>query len=386
MTGSYRFGIEEEYFLADAMTRGTRRKIAKGFIEACKRAFPEEVQPEMLQSQIEVATPPCEDMAEARRLLAQLRGGLGDVARDHGLMLVAAGTHPTAMWAHQRATDAERYGKLMHDLQMLGSRNIVCGLHVHVEVPDPERRVDLMARIMPYMPLLLALSTSSPFWQARRTGLLGYRLAAYRELPRTWLPEIFDGEADYRRYIDTLVAAGAIENESFVWWVVRPSRQYPTLELRVADSCTRLDDAIAIAALYRALVRHLDRHPTVNAGLSGASRAIIGENCWRAQRYGVHGSFVDEHARCARSVGETLEAVIAMVERDAAALGCLNEVRSARAIITRGTSADRQLALYMEARGRGLDRHTALVGVIDWLARETVAGHVVEAPRLAAVV
>ncbi|MDJ1160228.1 carboxylate-amine ligase [Chelatococcus sp. SYSU_G07232] len=385
MTGSYRFGIEEEYFISDAITRGTRRKIKRCFFESCKNRFPDEVQLEMLQSQIEVATPPCEDMADARQRLAELRAGLGAIARDHGLVLIAAGTHPTAMWAHQRATEAARYDKLMRDLQMLGSRNIVCGLHVHVEVPDPSRRVDLMTRCLPYMPLLLALSTSSPFWQAQRTGLLGYRLAAYRELPRTWLPDLFAGQEDYDRYVETLVSAGAIDNASFVWWVVRPSLQHPTLELRVADSCTHLDDAIAIAALYRALVRHLDRNPSVNAGMTGASRAIIAENCWRAQRYGVHGSFVDERTRSARSVGETLDAVIAMLADDARALGCLREVQCARTIVARGTSADRQLALYMEARGRGLDRHAALLGVVDWLALETVGTATVEPRVLAAV-
>ncbi len=371
MSGDYRFGIEEEYFLSDAVTRGTRRKATKSFMDACARTFPDEVQREMLQSQIEVATAPCHEMGEARGALATLRGGIAGIAREHGLMLLASGTHPTAVWTQQRATEAARYGKLMRDLQMLGSRNLVCGMHVHVEVPDLARRVDLMNRMLPFMPLLLALSTSSPFWQARRTGLMGYRLAAYRELPRTGLPELFDGLADYQRYIDTLVSAGAIDDSSFVWWVVRPSLKHPTLELRVADSCTRLDDAIAIAALYRTLVRHLDRNPAVNARLTGASRAIVAENCWRAQRYGVHGSFVDEASRSALTVAQTLDDAIDLVAGDAAALDCDAEVASARDILARGTSADRQLTLYTEARGRGLDRHNALVGVVDWLAAET---------------
>ena len=285
---------------------------------------------------------------------------------------MAAGTHPLAAWTRQRATAQARYGKLMHDLQMLGSRNMVCGLHVHVEVPDISARVDLMNRALPFMPLILALSTSSPFWQAQRTGLLGYRLAAYREMPRTGLPELFESAADYDRYIETLVAARAIEDSSYVWWVIRPSRKHPTLELRVADSCTRLDDTLALAALYRCLVRRLARDQNLNAGLTGASRAIVGENCWRAQRYGIHGSFVDEASRSAKPVAQVLDETLALVMDDAAALGCVPEVEATRAILARGTSADRQLALHTEALGRGLPNREALASVVDWLSAETV--------------
>jgi glutamate---cysteine ligase / carboxylate-amine ligase len=264
-----------------------------------------------------------------------------------------------------------RYGKVLHDLQMIGSRTVVCGMHVHVELPDLTERVDVMNRIMPYLPLLLALSTSSPFWQGQRTGLLGYRLAAYRELPRTFLPDLFDGAADYERYVDTLVAARAIEDSSFVWWVIRPSRKHPTLELRVADSCTRIEDSVAIAALYRCLVRRLSLDKRINAHLTGASRAIVAENCWRAQRYGIHGSFVDEESRSARPVRDVLTEVLALVAEDARALGCETELDFARWILARGTSADQQLAIHTEAVGRGLANRDALVGVVDWLAAET---------------
>jgi carboxylate-amine ligase len=367
----YSFGIEEEYFLADAATRGTRRRLSKRFFAACRKAFPDEVQQEMLQSQIEVASTPFNDFTAARARLAQMRCGLADIARAHGMLLLAASTHPMAVWAEQSITDAPRYEKLLDDLRMIGSRNIVCGMHVHVEV-EAGRRVDIMNRMIPFLPLLLALSTSSPFWQAHPTGLLGYRLAAYREMPRTGLPELFAGEAEYRRYVDTLTSAGAIENASFVWWALRPSLKHPTLELRVADVCTTLDDAIAVAALYRALVRHLDRNPALNASMSGVSRGIAAENIWRAQRYGVHSSFVDEPTRQAKSVAGALEAVIATVAGDARALGCETEIASARTIAERGTSADRQMALYRAARERGLDRKSALTAVVDWIAAETV--------------
>jgi glutamate---cysteine ligase / carboxylate-amine ligase len=250
-------------------------------------------------------------------------------------------------------------------------------MHVHVEVPDLAARVDIMNRVQPYLPLLLALSTSSPFWQAQRTGLLGYRLAAYRELPRTGLPDLFDGAEDYQRYIDTLVAARAIENSSYVWWVIRPSLKHPTLELRVADSCTRLDDTIAIAALYRCLVRHLSLDLKLNAGQTGASRAINDENSWRAMRYGIHGSFVDEKTRSAKPLREILDEVLDMIADDARELGCEREVDLARWIVARGTSADRQLTLYTEALGRGLSSRDALAGVVDWLCAETMGDPVV---------
>jgi carboxylate-amine ligase len=326
----------------------------------------------MLEPQVEVSTPPCLEFSEAREHLTSLRASLGDMAREHGLSVMASGTHPLAVWARVRPNGQSRYGKVMHDLQMIGSRTIVCGMHVHVEVPDLAARVDIMNRMQPYLPLLLALSTSSPFWQAQRTGLLGYRLSAYRELPRTGLPDLFEGAEDYQRYIDTLVAARAIEDSSYVWWVIRPSLKHPTLELRVADSCTRVDDTLAIAALYRCLVRRLSLDPALNAGRTGASRAITDENCWRAQRYGIHGSFVDETSRSAKSVGTVLEETIDLVADDARALGCARELDLARWIVARGTSADQQLTLYTEGLGRGLSNRDALAGVVDWLAAETV--------------
>ena len=371
MSGDYRFGIEEEYFVNDAVKRDVARSRIAEFFADCREHIAEAVDREMLEPQVEVATPPGLDFGAAREHLRGLRASLGEVARRQGLSIMASGTHPIAVWARVRPTNQPRYGKVMHDLQMLGSRTVLCGMHVHVEVPDPNQRVDLMNRMQPYLPLLLALSTSSPFWQTHRTGLLGYRLAAFRELPRTGLPDLFHDHADYQRYIDTLVAARAIENSSYVWWIIRPSLKYPTLELRVADSCTRVEDTIAIAALYRCLVRHLVNDPALNRAQTGASRAIVEENCWRAQRYGIHGSFVDEATRSAKPLGQVLNEVLDMVEDDALALGCRGELDLARWILARGTSADQQLNLYTEGLGRGLSNRDALAGVVDWLSAET---------------
>jgi glutamate---cysteine ligase / carboxylate-amine ligase len=371
---SYSFGMEEEYFLSDANSRGIVRHMPMPFIDAARAAYPGEVQREMLQSQIEVATPICETMDEARRSLSGLREGLSRIATEHGLAILAAGTHPTAVWTRQRATRAARYDRLMRDLQMLGHRNQVCGLHVHVALPDTASRVDVMVRALPMLPLILALSTSSPFWQAQRTGLMGYRMAAYSELPRTGLPEIFSSASDYDDYIAIMVESGAIADSSFVWWAIRPSRQHPTLELRIADSCTRLEDALAIAALFRCLVRRLDRDTTLNSGLTPASRAIVAENLWRAQRYGIHGGLICERRRTMIDVPQAIRELLAELADDAEALGCVNELAHCRTILEEGTSADTQLALYEEGIGRHGDRGKALASVVDWLTGETARG------------
>ena len=177
---------------------------------------------------------------------------------------------------------------------MIGRRNMLCGMHVHVQLPDPDRRVDVMCRMLPYLPLFLALSTSSPFWQSRATGLKGYRLAAYDELPRTGVPELFRTREEFDAYVAALVRAGVIEDSSFIWWAMRPSLNNPTLELRAPDSCTLVEDSIAIAGLYRTVAHHLYFNRWRNSELNPVSRAIVVENKWRAQRYGVHGTFVTD--------------------------------------------------------------------------------------------
>ena len=297
METAYRFGIEEEYFLADARTRGTpRRRALEGFHAAAGAHLPR-AERELLQSQVEGSTPPSADFAEARAVLGGLRAGLAGIAREHRLLVFAAGTHPIARWSRQSHTAKDRYETLTRELRLVGRRSVVCGMHVHVEVPRPEARVDLMNRLMPFMPLLLALSAASPFWQGQETGLAGYRLCVFGEMPRSGLPDLFDGAADYERFVRVMTGSGAIPDASFLWWVVRPSLKYPTLELRVADSCTSLDHTLAVAALWRCLVRLADRRPDLHRGLTGASRAIAAENLWRAQRDGTRAALIDEESR-----------------------------------------------------------------------------------------
>ena len=369
MAGAFTIGIEEEYFLVDAETKLATRHMPEDFMRAAKSATDGRAGGEFLQSQVEVISSPHSSMAEARAELRHLRQTVAAVAAEHGLAILAAGTHPTAFWASSLQTPKERYDAVMHDLQMIGRRNMLCGMHVHVELPDPDDRVDVMCRMLPYLPLFLALSTSSPFWQARRTGLKGYRLAAYDELPRTGVPELFRTKEEFDAYIAALVRAGVIEDSSFVWWAIRPSFNHPTLELRAPDCCTLVDDTIAIAALYRTLARHLCFNPWRNFDLNAVSRAIVVENKWRAQRYGVNGTFVTEQG--AVTVGEMLDQVIGQTAADAEALGCTEEIRRCRSIVSAGTSADAQLAVY-EAHKDSKDREAALRAVTDWIASATL--------------
>jgi carboxylate-amine ligase len=370
MKGAYTIGIEEEYFLVDAATKTVAEERPEAFYDAVKAALGGQVSGEMLQSQIEVMTEPHHDMATARSELRHLRNTVASVAADHGLAILAAGTHPTAQWECALQAPAERYDAVMHDLQMIGQRNMLCGLHVHVELPDGEDRVDVMCRMLPYLPLFVALATSSPFWRSRPTGLKGYRLAAYDELPRTGVPELFRKSEEFEAYIAALTKSGVIDDASYVWWALRPSLQHPTLELRAPDCCTFVDDSIAIAALYRALAHRLVRNPLLNADMTAVDRAIVVENKWRAQRYGINGTFATLDGG-AVSVAEMLEQVLGDVMSDAEALGCSNHIARCRAIVGAGTSADAQLAVF-QAHEKNESRERALEAVTDWLAAATL--------------
>ena len=367
---SYRFGIEEEYFLADAETRGTPRRSVKPFHVEAEERVPE-IGRELLQCQVEVCTPPSTEFTQAREVLGGQRAELGRLAAEHELLVFAAGTHPVADWARQLPTKGERYRGILRDVGIAGRRSLICGMHVHVEVPDPNARIDLMNRLLPFQAVLFALSASSPFWQGKPTGLTAYRLSAFGELPRTGLPPLIASQEDYDRYLRIMTKAGSIEDASFLWWSLRPSIKFPTLELRIADSCTRLEDALTIAALFRCLVRLVVRRPDLNAGLDGVSRALAEENLWRAQRSGIDAELIDEDSEDALPFAEALERVLALIDADADALGCGPEIENVRRILREGTSADRQIAVFEAAREAGQSNRQALDKVVDWLAETT---------------
>lgn len=370
MAHEFKFGIEEEMFLASARTRMIPPRSVTRFHKAASAQL-KSVKQELLQNQVEICTPPSKSFSEAHETLQSLRSGLANIGRKHGILVFASGTHPTVLWPEQRETKKTRYEDMMDDLQIVGRRSVVCGLHIHVEVPRPEIRVDLMRRLFPFLPISLALSTSSPFWEKRRTGLYGYRLRAYAELPRTGLPELFDNDKDYQRYIDGMIKAGAVKDATYFWWHIRPSSRFPTLELRVADSCTHLRDTLAIAALYRCLVRLVDRRPDVNADMTGASRGFVMENLWRAERSGVHATLIDEQTFKAVSMAKVVDNLLNLIAEDAAELQCEAECQHARVIVREGTSADGQLAAFEAATETGKNVRQALSSVVDWLALET---------------
>jgi carboxylate-amine ligase len=371
---SFTIGIEEEYLLVDRITRDLAADPPPELMERCEAALPKRVAPEFLRCQIEVGTSVCSSLESARAELAELRGTIAGVASEFGLAPIAASTHPFANWANQQHTDRDRYNALARDIQMVIRRMLICGMHVHVAIEDDALRIDLFNQLSYFLPHLLALSTSSPFWQGHETGLKSYRLSVFNEMPRTGLPETFSSEDEYRRTIDVLVHAGVIEDGTKVWWDLRPSARFPTLEMRIADVCTRLDDAIAVAAIFRCLARMLWRLRRENQRWRHYSRFLIEENRWLAQRHGASDGMIDFGKSAKVPYADLLEEILDLIREDAAHFGCLAAVEHARAIVAEGTSADRQLAAYKDSVAEGHDPAQALQHVVDRLIEETVEG------------
>jgi carboxylate-amine ligase len=340
-TAEYSFGIEEEYFLADAASLEARHTTPDDFFEAVNWSTGGQAMREMLQAQLEVATNIHVDVRDACQELKFLRQEASKVAGQFGLAIMASGTHPTAFWRDSRLSPKARYEEMIEDLRVVGRRNMLCGMHVHVQLPDPAKRFAVMCAMVPYLPLFIALASSSPFWNGRATGLKGYRLAAYDELPRTGLPELFRSEDEYQSYVKALTQSGVMPDESYIWWAMRPSMRHPTLELRAPDCCTKLEDAIAIASLYRALARHLFDRLANTEEVTILDRAIAVENKWRAQRYGVECSFVTKSGPVA--LPDFLAELIDQIADDAEHLGCGREIEHCKVIARLGSSADHQL-------------------------------------------
>jgi carboxylate-amine ligase len=370
----FTLGIEEEYFLVDKMTRNVVGEPPGDMLAECEALLGAQVSPEFLRSQIEIGTRVCASLDEARADLRRLRGTIASVAEGHGMAPVAAATHPFARWEAQKTTEHVRYQSLESDLQGVGRRLAICGMHVHIGIPDDELRIDLMNQASYFLPHLSALSTSSPFWQGDKTGLKSYRLAVFDEMPRTGTPERFASWGEYRRHVDILVAAGLIEDATKLWWDLRPSDRFPTLEMRITDCCTTLEDTLSIAALFRCLLRMLWRLKRENQRWRLYARMLIDENRWRAQRYGFDQGLVDFGKGAIVPYAELLDEILILVDQDARHFGCVDEVLHAREIIARGTSAHRQLAVFEEALSADASYDDALAAVVDWLIAETARG------------
>lgn len=370
---SFTFGIEEEFHLVDLDSRDLAAAPA-ALMAACEEELGKQVAPEFFRSQIEIGTQPCSSFAQARDELSRLRGTISRKAAEYGLAPIAASTHPFARKAALETTPKERYLALARDFGGIGRRLSICGMHVHVAIEDPDDRIDLMNQIRYFLPHLLMLSTSSPFWEGEDTGLKSYRLSIFHELPRTGLPQRFESFGEYQRTIDVLVRAGVIEDATKVWWDLRPSARFPTLEMRVTDVCPHMEDALTIAALYVSVARMLYRIKGRNQRWRSYPAFLIEENRWRAQRYGVDDRLFDFGKGTLVPFAELIDELIQMIAEDAAEIGCLAEVERARDILVRGTGADRQLSVLEEQLGRGVARDRAMKSVVDMLINETIAG------------
>ncbi len=371
---AFTIGIEEEYLLVDPETRDLLRDPPDHLMKECEEVLGPQVGHEFLRAQVEVGTKVSATVTEARDDLVRLRNGLRVVAERNGISFIAASTHPFANWADQQITDRARYRMLADDLQTVVRRLVICGMHVHVGIEDPDMRLDLMNQVTYFLPHLLALSTSSPFWNGVETGLKSYRMSVFYSLPRTGLPEHFSSWGEYQRHVDALVGAGVIEDATRLWWDIRPSARYPTIEMRIADISTRVDDGITIAALYLSLLGMLFRRRLDNQRWRSYSNMLISENTWRAQRYGVEGTLADFGKGILVPFADLVEEIIELVRPDAEEFGCLPEVERATDLVSEGTSADRQLAVYRDEIEAGASEEEALKAVVDHLIKDTLVG------------
>src|ERR671916_580972 len=288
----YTLGIEEEFQIVDPQTRELRSRVAE-MLDEGKMLLGEQVKPEMIQAQIEVGTGICNNIQEARRDITRLRSIVSGLARKQGLRIIAASTHPISQWKQQDIYDDPHYKLLIEELQMVARSLLIFGLHVHVGIEDRERQIHIMNAARYFLPHVLALSTSSPFWLGNNTGLKSYRSEVFKKFPRTDIPDHFGSYQSFENYIELLLKTNSIGNPKKIWWDVRPHPYFPTLEFRICDIPTRVDDTIAVAALFQAIVCKLDRLIEKNLGFRLYRRMLVQENKWRAVRYGLGGKMID---------------------------------------------------------------------------------------------
>jgi carboxylate-amine ligase len=369
---AFPIGIEEEYLLIDPETRSLAGRQPAGFMARCKEILGSRVTHEFLQSQVEIGTGVCRTVGEARAELLDLRQAVAASAEEFGMRMIAASTHPWSHWRDQEPVDMERYRILGAEHRSLARRMAICGMHVHVGIDDLNLRVDLMNQVSYFMPHLLALSTSSPFWEGHDTGLKAFRPIIIGDLPRSGLPEVFESWNDWTELLDDLTATGMVTDASKIWWDLRPSSRHPTLEIRICDVCTWLEDGLTIAALYQSIMAFLLHLRNNNQRWRQYRRILILENKWRAQRYGVEAELADFGKRIVVPVSDLTDELIEILRPHAEALGCIAEVEHARTIARRGTSADHQLKVYHDALAAGASDHEAQVAVVDWLVAQSV--------------
>lgn len=362
---SFTLGIEEEFQVVDPETRQLKSHIQELFAEGEKR-LKDEIKREMHDAVIEVGTPICRNVTEARREVTRLRGEIIRLTHNNGLRIAAAGTHPISHWSNVPITDAARYNKIVYDLQMVARANLIFGLHVHVAVEDNDTRIDIMNAARYFLPHIFALSVNSPFWVGQNTGWKSYRAKVFERFPRTGLPDYFRSWSDYDEYVQLLIKTGCIDNGKKIWWDVRPHAFFPTLEYRICDVPLRVDETICIAALFQAVTKKLWKMHSGNTTWRVYRQALINENKQRAARFGIDGKLIDFSKKTEVPYAMLLDELLEFIDDVVDELGSRRDVEYAREILRHRTGADRQLKVFEETGD--------LRKVVDYIISETEYG------------
>jgi carboxylate-amine ligase len=361
----FTLGIEEEFAIVDPQTRELKSHIQE-ILEDGKVTLKERVKPEMHQSVVELGTEICRDIGDARRHVIDLRSQLAGLAARAGLKIASAGTHPFSHWRDQLITEGERYKEIVRDMQLLARANLIFGLHVHVGIPDRETAIHVMNQVRYFLPHLYALSVNSPFWVGHDTGLKGYRLKVFERFPRTGIPDAFESLSEYEDYCKLLVKTGCIDNAKKIWWDIRLHPFFDTLELRVCDAQSRVDDTLALAALIQAIVVRLHKLLRQNITFRVYRRRLLDENRWRAARYGIEGKLIDFGKQTESETRSLIHEILDFIAPEIDELGSHREMAHIERILREGTGADRQLATFA--------RTNDIKAVVDQIVEETYEG------------
>src|SRR6266699_6059202 len=345
----FTLGMEEEFQIIDPETRQLRSHVSE-MLEEGRMLLGEQIKPEMIQSQVEVGTGICQNIQEARADISRLRSIIASLAGKNGLKIVAASTHPISRWQDQKIFEDERYELLIQELQTVARSLLIFGLHVHVGIADRERQIHIMNASRYFLPHVLALSTSSPFWMGHNTGLKSYRSEIFKQFPRTDIPDHFDSDSGFQRYIELLVKTGCVNDGRKIWWDLRPHPIFPTLEFRICDIPTRVDDTIAIAALFQAIVAKLTKLIDQNLGFRLYRRMLIQENKWRAVRWGLGGKMIDFGKQKEVPTRDLVLELLDFVDDVVDELGSRKEIEHIHTILERRTSAEEQLRVFAETK------------------------------------
>jgi len=362
---TFTLGIEEEFAIVDPKTRELRSHIQE-ILEGGKVMLKEQIKPEMHQSVVELGTQICQSIVEARAHVTDLRSKLAELAGRSGLKIASVGTHPFSHWRDQLITQGERYQEIVKDMQQLARANLIFGLHVHVGIPNRETAIHVMNQARYFLPHIYALSVNSPFWVGQNTGLKGYRLKIFERFPRTGIPDAFESLSEYEDYCKLLVKTGCVDNAKKIWWDIRLHPFFDTLEVRVCDAQSRVDDTLAMAALIQAIIAKLHKLQWQNMSFRIYRRRLIDENRWRASRYGIDGKLIDFGKETEVETRGLLNELLEFISTEVNELGSKNEMAHIERIMREGTGADRQLVAWEHTRN--------MKGVVDQIVAETYEG------------